>query len=103
MQPIDEAVIVSSLQGFEGSRVYLHFEFPVGGFVRNVSTTVSEAHLKGTGPYRVALRCEGDGWVMMEGLTHAVVPENGPLFLCALEEDGRLNRALQISRAPFAA
>lgn len=103
MQPIDEAVITGILKGFEGSRVYMHFEFPRGGFVRNVSTAVTEAHLKGAGPYRVALRCEGDGWVIMEELTHFEATEHGPLFLCALESDGRLSRTLQISREPFAA
>ncbi len=103
MQPIDAQPVAAALKRFEGRRAYVHFEFCRGGFVRNLSADILEAHLRGEGPYRVALRCQGDGWVIMEELTHAELPRGkGPLFIGALEEDQRLSRALSISLEPFA-
>lgn len=102
MQPIEPAVVAAVLKRFEGQQVYLHFEFPRGGFIRNLTAEVEEAHLRGDGPYRVALRCRQDGWVIMEGLTHMAAVQGAPLFLCAFESDQRLSQALQISRDPFA-
>lgn len=102
MQPIDTALLAQVLKRYEGSRAYLHVEFCRGGFVRNVAAQVVQAQIRGDGPYRVALRCQEDGWVIMEELTHAQIPDGaGPLFLCAFEEDQRLSRALQIGLEPF--
>lgn len=97
MQPIQSDAVAGALKQFEGRRVYLHFEFPRGGFLRNIAAEVDEVHLKGAGPYRVALKCRDHGWVLMEGLTHMQMSEGHPLFLGALESDQRLSQALQIS------
>lgn len=108
MQPIQPEYAATALKRFEGNHVYVHFEFPRGGFLRNLTAEVEEAHLRGDGPYRVALRCRADGWVIMEGLTHMAAEEGGRLFLGAFGDDSspdksdqRLSRALQISMEPF--
>lgn len=100
MQPIDSTQLKSLLTGYAGRRTYLHYEFARGGFLRNIPVDIDEAVLRGDGPYRVALRCREHGWVIMEDLTH--MESGAHLFLCALESDQRLARALQLSPEPFA-
>lgn len=105
MQPLDPEILAPLVRGLAGQTVYLHCEVVPAGFLRNLKAEVQEAVLRGDEPpYRLALRCQGDGWVIMEGLTHMDVPrtEGAPLFLCGLESDQRLSRAIQISREPFA-
>ena len=102
LQPIDPQVVAGVLAAWAGRTAYLHQETVPGGFVRNIRIDIEEAVLRhGEASYRVALRCRGDAWVVMEGLTHMELTEGQPLFLCALESDQRLSRALQISAEPF--
>lgn len=104
MKPIEAETVAQALQQFAGRRTYLHFEFPTGGFLRNLAAEIEEAHLRSDGAtYRVALRCKEHGWVMMEGLTHMSLQEGAPLFLGALEDEPaqRLNRCIQLSKEPF--
>jgi hypothetical protein len=103
MEPIQAEQAVRALKRYAGRRIYLHFEFTRGGFVRNVAADVTEVHVRGEGPYRVALRCEGEGWVVMEGLTHMAERAGEPLFFGALDSDAdqRLAHALQLSLEPF--
>lgn len=102
MQPIRTEDLGAALKFFEGQQAYLHFEFARGGFVRNLTAQVEEAHLRGNGAYRVALRCKSDGWLVMEGLTHADLTQSSCVCLYALDNDQRLSRALQLSLEPFA-
>lgn len=104
MQPIDEQSTGAALGLFNGRRAYLHFEMTRGGFVRNVTAEIEETVLRADsdGSFRVALRCKGDGWVIMEGLTHMDAGPGRPLFLAAFDDDQRLARALQLSLEPFA-
>lgn len=102
MQPIRVEEVGAALKSFEGQGAYLHFEFARGGFIRNLTAQVEEVHLRGDGPYRVALRCKVDGWVIMEGLTHADLTQSAYLCLYALDNDQRLSHALQLSLKPFA-
>jgi hypothetical protein len=101
VQPIEPAHIAASLRRYAGKQVYLHFEHSRGGFIRNLRAAVIEALMRGEGPYRVALRCQDDGWVIMEELTHMAVERDGTLCLYALDSDQKLSRALQISLEPF--
>lgn len=104
MQPIDPLVVSKALAAWTGRTAYIHQETVPGGFVRNVRVDIERAVLRGEEPpYRVALRCGGGAWVVTEGLTHMDLTEDQPLFLCALESDQRLSRALQISAEPFPA
>ena len=103
MAPFDSEQVAQALRRFVGQRVYLHFEFCRGGFVRNAEVDVEDVQVRGEGPWRVALRCGTHGWVVMEDLTHMEIKPCAPVFLGALESesDQRLSRALQISREPF--
>lgn len=109
MQPIEPETLAPLLRGLAGQAVYLHYEVVPAGFLRNLKVNIQEAVLRGAEPpYRLALRCQEDAWVIMEGLTHmetaATAADGAPgptLFLCALESDQRLSRAIQISREPF--
>lgn len=101
MEPIDTARVERSLERYHGQEVYLHFEFARGGFVRGARLRVLETALRGEGPYRLGIRCEGDGWVVMEGLTHWAGQTGQPLFLCALDEQQKLAQALQLHLQPM--
>jgi hypothetical protein len=104
VRPIEAEELVLALRRLNGRRVYLHVEVTPGGFMRNLTAEIEEAVLRGDGPtYRVALRCSGHGWVVMEGLTHMSVKDGDPLLLCTLEEEDRLTRVLQISEEVLAA
>jgi hypothetical protein len=103
MRPIERSQVQQALDRYAGRDVWLHFEFCRGGFVRNVKARIVEAVLRGDGPYRIGIRCEGEGWVVMENLTHWAENEGEPLFLCALEPDQRLAQALQIHSEPMEA
>jgi len=86
------------LRGFEGGTVFLHVEVTPGAFVRNVKAEILKSHVAGEGMYRVALQLPEDGWIRAEGLTHAVVDEEGRLIIASHDELGRLTVALEISR-----
>lgn len=99
-QPLDPQAVTQALQRLAGSRLYLHFEFTRGGFLRNLVADVEEAVLRGEGPYRVALRCREHGWVIMEGLTQmALSPDL--LVLGALDEEQKLAHLIQLSREAY--
>lgn len=103
MEPIDASRLRQALAPYAGREVYLHVEFARGGFARNVKGRVISVALRGDGPYRVGLRCEEAGWVVMEGLTHWLAAEGQPLFLCGLDEEEKLDRALQLHFEPLEA
>lgn len=61
-------------------------------------------YLRGGGPYRVALRCAGDGWVRGEDLTHWIRDAAGRLaFASFADADQRLRSTLELSLEPFPA
>lgn len=104
VRPIDEEELAPMLLRLGGRKVYLHVEVTPGGFLRNLAAQVKEAVLRSSGStWRIALRCEEHGWVVMEGLTHMSVQSGEPLLLCTLEEEDRLTRVIQISEEAFAA
>lgn len=104
VRPIDVEELAPVLRLLSGRTVYLHVEVIPGGFMRNVTAEVEEAVLRSDGStYRMALRCGGHGWVVMEGLTHMSIREGEPLHLCTLAEEDRLTRVIQISKEAFAA
>lgn len=104
VRPIDAEELAPVLHQLCGRTVYLHVEVIPGGFMRNLTAEIEEAVLRSDGPtHRVALRCAGRGWVVMEGLTHMTIGEGEPLHLCTLAEEDRLTRVIQISKEAFAA
>ncbi len=104
LRPIDERELVQAAAELSGRMVYLHMEVTPGGFVRNLTADLQEMVVRRDhATYRVALRCANDGWVVVEGLTHMAIGEGEPLLLCALVEEDRLTRVLQISEEAFAA
>jgi hypothetical protein len=104
IRPIDTEELAQALGQLRGRRVFLHVEVTPGGWLRNLAADVEEAVLRSDGPtHRVALRCSGHGWVVMEGLTHMSLVAGEPLLLCTLAEEDRLTRVLQISAEVLAA
>lgn len=104
LRPIETEALIQVMRGFSGRRVYLHVEVTPGTFLRNLTTDIEEVVLRDdNGSYRLALRSAGDGWVVMEGLTHMSMGEGAPLHLCTLVEEDRLTRVIQISEEAFAA
>lgn len=102
--PIDGEKLAQVLEGLRGRRVYLHMEVTPGGFLRNLAVDVNEAVVRCDGAtYRVALRCQNNGWVVMEGLTHMAAQAGEPLLLGMLETEDRLTRVMQISAEVLAA
>ena len=82
----------------------MHAEWIPGGFLRNVRVHVWEVHLRGSDRCRVALRCEGAGWVRIEDVTHWTRDEAGRLAFAAFADaQERLRCTLELSREPFPA
>jgi len=102
MRPIEIERLETLLQEYEGRFPYIHVEVTPGAFVRNARVQVAKAYARGSGPYRVALRLEDDGWIRAEGLTH-MADEPGRLLLAGHDELGRLTCALQLSTERFEA
>lgn len=102
MIPIDRQHTEAELRKFVGAEVYVHSEATSFVFVRNFKVKVTEAHVKGEGPYRVALRFEDRGWLRMEALTHAEADGSGRLLLAGYDDRGRMNVALHLGKEPFA-
>ncbi|HZG85612.1 DUF1806 family protein [Paenibacillus sp.] len=102
MQPIEIERLETVLQAYEGRTPYIHVEVTPGAFVRNVTAAIEQAYVRGSGPYRVALRLKGDGWIRAEGLTH-MAEEPGRLLLAGHDELGRLTCGLQLSTERFEA
>lgn len=104
LRSIEAAALSQTLRQLAGRTVYLHMEVTPGGFLRNLAVEVEEAVLRSDGSsYRIALLCPGDGWVVMEGLTHMCIEGGGPLLFGRLEEEDRLTRVIQISEEAFTA
>ncbi|MGG6314594.1 DUF1806 family protein [Paenibacillus macerans] len=101
MKPIDKKQAEVLLKAFAGSEVYLHSEATSYMFVRNFKVRLTEAFIAGDGPYRIALRFDGHGWLRMEGLTHAELDEQGRLLLEGFDDRGRMDVALHLGKEPF--
>ncbi|MBB3114024.1 hypothetical protein FHS18_006140 [Paenibacillus phyllosphaerae] len=100
MIQISKSKVEAVLQGFIGSDAYIHSEATAFVFVRNFKVHVTQSFIAGEGPFRVALRFDGHGWLRMEALTHYEADEN-KLLLAGYDDRGRLNVALHLGKEPF--
>ncbi len=103
MKAIDKKEAERLLGRFAGKTAWIHVEVTPGGFVRNATVHVLETFIAGDGPYRVALKLAGDGWIRMEALTDYEWDGEGRLLLAGHDDLGRLATALQLSEHPFPA
>ncbi|PYI53046.1 DUF1806 family protein [Paenibacillus flagellatus] len=101
MIPIHRTRTEAELRKFVGKEAYVHSEATLFVFVRNFKVRVTEAFVAGEGPYRVALRFDGRGWLRMEALTHYEIDETGRLLLAGFDDRGRMNVALHLGKEPF--
>jgi len=101
MNPIIRNQVEAELQRFVGEEVYIHSEATSFVFVRNFKVKVTDALIAGEGPYRVALRFDGHGWLRMEALTHVEIEGNTRLLLAGYDDKGRMNVALHLGKEPF--
>ncbi|MEF3306041.1 DUF1806 family protein [Paenibacillus sp. GYB003] len=101
MIPINRAHTETELRKFVGTDAYVHSEATSFVFVRNFKVRVTNAFVAGEGPYRVALRFDGHGWLRMEALTHVEVDEAERLLLAGYDDRGRMNVALHLGKEPF--
>lgn len=101
MKPIDKKRVEAMLRTFAGSDVFLHSEATSHLFVRNFKVNLIEAYIAGDGPYRVALRFDGHGWLRLEGLTHAELDAQERLLLEGFDDRGRMDVALHLGKEPF--
>ncbi|KIL41416.1 hypothetical protein SD70_07145 [Gordoniibacillus kamchatkensis] len=102
MKPIDKDLLAEKLDAFAGRTSFAHLEVTPGGFARNVVVQIENTHVHGSGPYRVALRLKGNGWIRIEGLTHMTVDEAGRLLIAGHDSDGKLTTGLELSKEAFA-
>ncbi|TVY02907.1 DUF1806 family protein [Paenibacillus cremeus] len=100
MIKISKSKVEAELRGFIGADVYIHSEATSFVFVRNFKVNVTDSFIAGEGPYRVALRFDGHGWLRMEALTHYEGDENR-LLLAGYDDRGRMNVALHLGKEPF--
>lgn len=115
LSPITRESLDAHLDSLCGRRIYLHMEVTPGCFLRNLAVEVQDLVLRCDGPsYRLALRCAGHGWVVIEGLTHMALPDEAtqrhpvsghvpPLQLGTLVEEDRLTRLILLSEEAYAA
>lgn len=101
MIPINKSQTEAELRKFVGTDAYVHSEATSFVFVRNFKVRVTDAFVAGEGPYRVALRFDGHGWLRMEALTHYEVDAAKRLLLAGYDDRGRMNVALHIGKEPF--
>lgn len=103
MITIDKKQVEAELREFVGERVFVHCEATSYAFVRNFRLQITEAHIagEGYGPFRVALRFDGTGWLRIEGLTHYEKDAQGRLLLAGIDERGRMEAALHLGREAF--
>lgn len=101
MNKINKSGLAAAFQAFLAQDVYMHSEATSFVFVRNFKVNLKDAFTAGEGPYRVALRFDGFGWLRMEGLTHYELTAEGKLLLAGYDEKGRMNVALQLGKEPF--
>ncbi len=101
MISIVSADVAAALAEYRGQEAYVHSEATSYAFVRNFRIKITDTGIAGDGPYRVALRFEGQGWLRMEGLTHYEIDGQGRLLLAGHDEQGRMNVALELGKEPF--
>ncbi|MEF2967704.1 DUF1806 family protein [Paenibacillus sp. M1] len=103
MMKIDKTQVEAELRKFVGEPAYVHSEATSYVFVRNFKVLPTEVHIagEGDGPYRAALRFDGQGWLRMEALTHYEVDEAGRLLLAGFDDRGRMDVALHLGKEPF--
>jgi hypothetical protein len=101
MKPISKPQVEAALLALTGADAYLHSEATSFVFVRNFKIHITDAYVAGEGPYRVALRFDGHGWLRTEALTHYEVDEQGRLILAGYDDRGRMNVALHLGKEPF--
>jgi hypothetical protein len=101
MKPITKQQVEAALSAYTGADAYVHSEATSFVFVRNFKIHITDAYLAGEGPYRVALRFDGSGWLRTEALTHYEVDELGRLILAGYDDRGRMNAALHLGKEPF--
>lgn len=101
MQAIIRDEVEMKLRTFVGEEVYVHSEATSYMFVRNFKVKVTGAFIAGEGPFRVALRFDGHGWLRMEALTHAETDGQARLLLAGYDDKGRMDVALHLGKEPF--
>jgi hypothetical protein len=101
MKLIIKADVETALQGYRAHDVYIHTEATSFVFVRNFRIRITDTAIAGEGPYRVALRFEGQGWLRIEALTHYEIDERGRLLLAGFDDQGRMHAALELGKEPF--
>ncbi|OMF38741.1 hypothetical protein BK133_00595 [Paenibacillus sp. FSL H8-0548] len=101
MNKISQHELNAALQSFITEEVYIHSEATSFIFVRNFKINLKEAFVAGEGPFRVALRFDGQGWLRIEALTHYEITKNGQLLLAGYDDIGRMNVALHLGKEPF--
>ncbi len=101
MIPIIKSDARDKLRKFVGIDAYIHSEATSYVFVRNFKARITETFVAGEGPYRVALRFDGRGWLRMEALTHYETDDQGRLLLAGYDDRGRMNVALHLGEEPF--
>ncbi|MFD2611275.1 DUF1806 family protein [Paenibacillus gansuensis] len=101
MNPIRKEEVERGFQAFIGIETYLHSEATSYLFVRNFKVKISHAFIAGEGPYRAALRFDGNGWLRIEGLTHYEIDEHGRLLLAGFDDKGRMHTALHLGKEAF--
>ncbi|WP_379135332.1 DUF1806 family protein [Paenibacillus sp. sgz500958] len=101
MNDIIKSEVEATLRTFVGEEIYIHSEATSYLFVRNFKVKVSDAFIAGDGPYRVALRFDGHGWLRIEALTHYEVDGNARLLLAGYDDKGRMDVALHLGKEPF--
>ncbi|MFC5530663.1 DUF1806 family protein [Cohnella yongneupensis] len=101
MKEIIKSDVETALRGYRAHDAYLHSEATSFVFVRNFRIQITDTAVAGEGPYRVAIRFEGHGWLRMEGLTHYEIDAQGRLLLAGFDEQGRMHVALELGKEPF--
>lgn len=101
MNKISNIELNKAFQSFLAEEVYIHSEATSFLFVRNFKINLREAFIAGEGPYRVALRFDGAGWLRIEALTHYEITQDGKLLLAGFDDIGRMNVALHLGKEPF--
>lgn len=101
MELIIRDEVETMLRTYVGKEVYIHSEATSYVFVRNFKVQVTEAFIAGEGPFRVALRFDGHGWLRMEALTHYEAAGNTRLLLAGYDDKGRMDVALHLGKEPF--
>lgn len=103
MKKIDKTLVEAELRKYVGEEAFVHSEATSYVFVRNFKIQLTDARIAGDGdgPYRVALRFDGHGWLRMEALTHYEVDDQGHLLLAGFDDRGRMDVALHLGKEAF--